>query len=636
MSGVFGHFGGSEGQALEVVRAMGTCMRHDERMTLEFAPMHPSGALGRIGIGIFNRSSQPVVAAGGAVQLCLCGEFYHQERRRAALVRDGALAPAANDAELALQVYLADGAEGLASLEGAFLVAVWDARLGILSLVNDRFGLYPHYYAHVGATLSFAPAIKGVLAAPTVPRRLDLIAVAEYTRFQQLLDERTWIEDVHLLPPASILSYRPLSDQFTLHRYWDWDKIVALAGVSFDEAVEETVRLFQRAVDAMSRPPHRVGVYLSGGLDGRTILGFLDAATPVTTLTFGVEGCRDVVYAAALARRARRPHVWVPLVDGRWVITHADQHLRLTEGLHSWMHAHGMSTLEQARRLIDVNLSGWDGGTTMGGRIDEYHTDADYRHAPDEQTFVHRLYEGFCQAFTWPGLSEAEAEALFVRPGCTELAGLARESFGAALARTAHYAPPYRADYFYLMQHVRRSTQQMLVFQRSAIEVRCPFFDYDLINFLYALPEHIRCTPNFHRAVITRRMPALTRVPHEKTDELPHSSPLVRGAHRTLQRAKRVVNRLAGPVFPIRPRLYADYENYLRTDLRLWAEDVLFDRRTTERGLFNPAEVRRLWEHHLRGEKLWTIGKLAPLLTIELVIRSLVEEDQLLPVNVVG
>lgn len=623
MSGLYAQFGGPE-PCLAVVRRMGRLMRHNDRLRTHEVQLAPYGAIGRIGLGLLNPAPQPVTAAAGMVQLFLCGEFYHHQAPRSRFVRSGALAPDADDAAFALQLYLADGPEGLARIPGAFLVAVWDGRSGVLTLVNDRFGLYPHYYAHAGGAFSLAPELKGVLAAPTVPRRLDLVAVAEYIRFQQLLGERTWVEEVRLLPPATILRYSPLSDRLALSRYWDWDAIPALPAISFGEAVDEAVRRFQRAVDAMSGPPHRLGVYLSGGLDGRTILGFLDPARPVTALTFGAAGCRDVVYGAALARRAGRPHRWFPLDDGRWVLAHADEHLALTEGMHSWMHAHGISTLAEAGTLIDVHLSGWDGGTTMGGRLDEYAADPLYRHAPDEATLSRRLYAGFCQSFTWPGLTDDEAAELFAPPGSPELAGLARTSFDAALARTAHYPAHRRADIFYLLQHVRRSTQSQIVMQRAAFEVRCPFFDYDLIDLLYGLPEAIFATPNFHRAVLTRRAPALALIPNEKDDSLPHHSPLVRGAYGTLQRGKRAVNRLAGPLFPVRPRLYADYEQYLRGELRPWAEAILFDRRTRERGLFNPAAVASLWERHQGGAEQWTIGKLAPLITLELVLRSLV------------
>lgn len=626
MSGVFGYFGPAR-PATGVAQAMALAMQHEARVVVRSGPAGPLGALGQLGIAIFNRGHQPLVDPSGRVQLWLCGEFYYQQRRRAELVGLGRLSAGADDAELALQTYLREGVTGLARLEGAFTLALWDAELGVLTLVNDRFGLYPHYYAHRAGSLGFAPEIKGLLAVPGLPRRLDLTALAEYVRFQQLLGERTWLEDVRLLPPACILHYRPADDRLTLVKYWDFEAIRPVGRISFAEAVEESIRRFERAVEAMTAPPARVGVYLSGGLDGRTILGCIRPETPVQTFTFGATGSRDVVYGAALAQRAGRPHRWFALDDGRWVLAHFERHLALTEGMHSWMHAHGISTIDAAAGLIDVHLSGWDGGTTLGGRIDEYAHDHMYRHAPDEATLAERLYEGFCQRFAWPGLTDVEARALF---GGGELVGRARESFGAELARTAHYPSPYRADYFYLLQHCRRSTQSMIVFQRAAFEVRCPFFDYGLIEWLYSLPEALRATPALHRAVITRRMPELARIPHEKDDLPPHTSQLVRGVARGIGRVQRGLNRLAGPygpLFAVRPRLYADYEGYLRAELRTWAEAILFDRRTMARGLFDQSVVRQLWERHQRGEELWTIGKIAPLITLELVLRTLVDGD---------
>jgi asparagine synthase (glutamine-hydrolysing) len=591
--------------------------------------------LGRISIGLFNAAPQPLHAQGGACCLWFCGELYHQDARRAALVHEGLLQEGADDAALALALFQREGAAGLAQLDGAFTVAVYERDLDLLTLVNDRYGLYPHYFYQAGTTFAFAPEIKGVLAAPAIPRRLDLTAVAEYARLQQLLGNRTWLEDVHLLPPATILRYSPRSGRLEQTQYWDWDAIQPAPAITFAEAAAETGRLFQRAVDEMIKPPLRAGVYLSGGLDGRTILGFIPPEVPVTAITYGQAGCRDVVYGRALAQRAGRPHRWFDFADGHWVREQSNLHLALTEGMHGWMHAHGMTTLDVASTLIDVNLSGWDGGTTLGGRIDEYATDGALRHPPNEAARTERLYDAFCHTYTWPGLTEAEAEALFSLPGRSDLLHRARASFATAVAATEHYPQPYRLDFFYLAQHVRRSTQSMIVFQRAMMEVRCPYFDYALIDFLYGLPEAILAGPQLHRTVLTQRAPALARIPNEKDDLLPHSSRLVRGSHAALQRARRGARRVAGhlglPSPTTRTRLYADYEHYLRTDLRPWAQEILFDERTIARGLFAPDAVRSLWERHQSGAELWTIGKIAPLITIELVLRSLLDEPQ--PVN---
>ena len=120
-------------------------------------------------------------------------------------------------------------------------------------------------------------------------------------------------------------------------------------------------------------------------------------------------------------------------------------------------------------------------------------------------------------------------------------------------------------------------------------------------------------------------MPDLARIPNAKTNLPPHSSRALRLAHRDIGRGRRVADRF-GPLFPERPRLYADYETYLCGELAGWAQEILFAPRTVERGLFNPNAVRDLWTRHQRGDQLWTIGKIAPLMRLELVLRRLDDE----------
>jgi asparagine synthase (glutamine-hydrolysing) len=628
MSGVFGYLENDGAtSALRCAQDMAARMRHHPYYVTDVGSPCERVALGRVSIGRLNSAPQPLCSHDGAVWLCLTGEFYHQSARRAALVEAGAIDASADDATFALQIYLREGAHGLTQLDGAFTLAVWDDRREELLIVNDRYGLYPHYYAYTTRGFAFAPEVKGALRAPGLARRIDQAALAEYVRFQQFLGDKTWFEDVRMLPPASLLRYSWRDNRLTLSRYWDWSQIGSPIRISFDEAVEEAIRLFQRAINAMTAPPLKPGVYLSGGLDGRIILGFMDHLAPVTTISFGAADCRDVVYSAQLARRAGAHHHWFPLKDGHWVRENAPLHLALNEGMHSWMHAHGITTLATARNLIDVNLSGWDGATTLGGVavLDDPIADRFYRHAPDELTLAQRLYDAFCRHLSWPGLTEAEAAPLADWAGAN-LCHTPFETLRYELTRTAHYPADRRVDYFIIEQMLRRSLQNQIIFARSAIDVRCPYFDYDLVTFMYTLPDTIRTDPAFRRAIVTRRMPQLAQVPYDKDNLLPHSNRVVRGSHALMQRAKGFVNRRVARVFPEHTTLYANYEHYLRTDLREWAEQILFDNRTLERSLFNQDVVRSLWERHLSGKELWTIGKIAPLITIELTMRYLYDE----------
>jgi len=63
--------------------------------------------------------------------------------------------------------------------------------------------------------------------------------------------------------------------------------------------------------------------------------------------------------------------------------------------------------------------------------------------------------------------------------------------------------------------------------------------------------------------------------------------------------------------------------NRLCSDLREWGESILFDERTLERGIFSPAFLRSIWARHQSGQEMHTIGKIAPIMTYEMMLRRL-------------
>jgi len=321
-----------------------------------------------------------------------------------------------------------------------------------------------------------------------------------------------------------------------------------------------------------------------------------------------------------------RHHVH-PLMDGRWVLDHMPAHLALTEGFHSFVHMHGVSMLEEARARIDVNLTGWDGGTILRARVVEYDRDEPFRHYASEQDLERRLFDASCRDLTWPGLTDTEADRLTAST-LPDLPRLAFDSHTDHVRRTACFDPDRRADYFIAQHHLRRLTSNMVVMARAAVDVRCPYFDYGLVDLSYGLPDAVRATPVYFRALLARLAPRLTWIPYEADLRLPHPNASVRWVHALPMRVAHRLRRWGLPAGLDRPRLYADYEEYLRADLREWAAGLLFDRRTAERGLFDQRAARALWERHLSGRELWTIGKIAPLIAIEQACRYLVDDDE--------
>jgi asparagine synthase (glutamine-hydrolysing) len=327
----------------------------------------------------------------------------------------------------------------------------------------------------------------------------------------------------------------------------------------------------------------------------------------------------DVQYARQIARASGSDHYWFELPDGSWVKEYVDFHLDLTEGFHSWIHMHGISMLDRARELIDVNLTGWDGHTIVGS---DWDVDPQLISPVDDAALTCYLFYLFNQKATWPSIDEPEEQLLYSEPLASKLGGLAFDSFRQELAPYLSCRPEARWRYFYLRNHCGRMTKNMITMARSHIEARFPFFDYDLFDFLDALPLEIRRDRRLHRAIAERGAPLLSRIPYDEYgNQIPTSSTWIQFKHKMTAKVKRGINKHIFPVFPSYTTLYADYEDYLRGELREWAEAILYDPRTVERGIFNPSFVRSLMNRHLSGMEEWTIGKIAPILTYEMMLR---------------
>lgn len=609
MSGVFGVVDKNRfGDVKSLMLKMASVQKHQPWYKIEhYVDEANRFALGRIGVGIFNKTPQPVWNDDRSIALVMSGEIYHSSQL--GFEDDNRPEPGI------LRLYQSEGEGFAARLKGAFILAIWDGYAQKLVIANDRFGMYNLFYAQVKGRFIFAPEMKGILCDGQVGCQPDWTAFAQSMRFQHLLGDRTFFEGVHLLPGASVLVFDARAGQVSIRPYWTYAEMPHRPNLAFEEAVEETGRLMRAAVRRLSGDTYRPGVFLSGGLDSRTIIAMIERK-PVASLTFGAAKSRDAVYGGKIAKKVRSEHHWINLPDGKWVIDHADEHLELTEGYHSWIHMHGISGLPLAREVMDCNLTGWDGGTVMGHPES---TDALQSDPVSEDAFLAHQYHLYIQRFTWPGLTEAEERLLYHDGVRNQLLGVAFDSFRSELEKYANFRRDVRHEFFYIDNHCRRLTHNMVVFGRSHIEFRFPFFDYDLFDFVYSLPNSFRTGRRLYLAMLMKEIPNVVGIPYAN-DELPP-----RAGNQVLTkiwyRLKRAMNNHIYPLFPDYQTLYADYENYLRGDLREWAEGILLDGRLADRQIFNNSFIETLWKRHLSNREIHTIGKFAHIMTYEMMLR---------------
>ncbi len=128
-------------------------------------------------------------------------------RLDAHLVRHGVNFTGDSVIELLMHGLSSEGPRFLASLNGCFAAALWDRERQRLTLVSDRFGMRPLYWAQTEGGLVFASEIKALLAVPGLSRKTSSEGLGQFFAFGQYLGDRTSFEAISVLPAASVLEF---------------------------------------------------------------------------------------------------------------------------------------------------------------------------------------------------------------------------------------------------------------------------------------------------------------------------------------------------------------------------------------------------------------------------------------------
>ena len=292
-----------------LLQAMLKRMRHQPWYTQDsWVETSGTAALGRIGLGYINTAPQPAVNEDGSKRAVLEGEIYDYASLRKAIEATGRRFRGDGSAELLLHGWELEGVAFIRRLNGCFSAAVWDDRVGTLTLLNDRFGMRPLYYSHSPGRLLFGSEIKALLADPDLSRSTDPRGLAEFFTFGQYLGRTTSFAAVSLLPAAGVLTFNVEADRVELSRYARLGESWNYQAASQSESLERIDNALSQSVARCTNGTSNLGLSLSGGLDARTILGLIDPVQPVKTLCLGMEGSIDVNCAAELARLTNRPH----------------------------------------------------------------------------------------------------------------------------------------------------------------------------------------------------------------------------------------------------------------------------------------------------------------------------------------
>jgi asparagine synthase (glutamine-hydrolysing) len=250
----------------------------------------PSAALGmrRLSIIDLPGGRQPIFNEAGNVGIVFNGEIYNFHQLRKRLEERGHTFHTNSDTEVIVHAYEEWGEQCVRELRGMFAFAIWDARSSGTTgdaarhahvfLARDRMGIKPLYYAYADGALLFASEVRALIASGRVAPRIAQDSLESYLLFGSVAEPTTLVEGVFSLPPGHslMMSADAPPSKPTPKPYWDFaDAALRAEGPqprNLAEAAKQLRPLLEETVSHHLIADVPLGVFLSSGLDSTALV----------------------------------------------------------------------------------------------------------------------------------------------------------------------------------------------------------------------------------------------------------------------------------------------------------------------------------------------------------------------------
>jgi len=502
-----------------------------------------------------------------------------------------------------------------------FALAIWDDKRRHLLLARDRLGKKPLFYYSTPKLFAFASEAKALFRIPEIVPQVDTEGFPAFFLYGYVPTPGTLYRGIRKLSPGHLLQVDSDGEVRT-EEYWELP-VRSNSESSRPSAAEACARVRELVTAAVRRrlvADVPLGAFLSGGIDSSIVVGVMSQLMHERVRTFSIGFAVDrrfdeTSYARLASKRFGTLHTEfivepssVDLVER--LVWHHDGPFADSSAIPTYL----LSRL--AREHVTVALSGDGGDELFAGYLRFYATllseglPAWMRHA------AHKLFSSlpewghnrnpffrlkkfagsaslpFIERFSrWIAVFYEDLPRLL--PGCQEngRAPAPIALLEPCLQRSEGVSPLTRLLYLNLKTYL---LDDLLVkmdrcSMAHALEVRSPFLDRDLMEYVFTLPDPMKLRWGQTKVMLRKAFADL--VPQE-----------------ILRRGK------MGFGVPLRA--------WFTTELRDYIRDMLLAPDARLRGYLDRGYVRQLCEDHISGRadhshRLWT------LLTFEVWLRQL-------------
>ncbi len=455
--------------------------------------------------------AQPMTDPATGNVIVFNGEIYNHLKLRCDLEPLGATFVGTSDTETLLAAYRLWGEAMLPRLKGMFAFAVYDRASDSIFLARDRFGIKPLYCWRGRDAFVFASEIRGIVRYGGL--RSTRASVTAYLQWGCCPHSGLFYPEVFELPVGSHL--RIVAGQETKPLpYWPPARLPDPAPAGGRPAVVRRTReLLEAAVHEHILSDVPVACFLSGGIDSSVITALAARELHRGLHTFSV-GFDDATYdesqyARLIASRYQTDHTEIRLASEEVIETVKEAVLSMDlpsmDGINSYIVAK-----EVAKKGFKVALAGVGGDEIFGGY-------------PQFRSLPRLKFLALAPRPLFGLLLKLKKARHFLTDTPSRMdAGLFaqwwRRSWNASLLRELGLASrpipaeprPELVDDFakiswselshYMRDMLLRDSDQMSM--AVSLEVRVPFLDHELVEFVLGLPASVKEKPGLVKSLL--------------------------------------------------------------------------------------------------------------------------------------
>lgn len=543
-------------------------------------------------IDLSENANQPQTDGSGRFIIILNGEIYNFRDVKRSIPDYQFLTN--SDTEAVVAAYAAYGPDCLSLLNGMFALAIWDKVERSLFIARDRLGVKPLYYAvtNNGAFL-FASEIRSILESGLVEKKISRDGLYDYLMYQSVYAPRTIVDGITQLGAGE---YAIVKDgEISRHSYWQLEN--AKADAEFDDEAEVKDRVRTLLLESAERrlvSDVRVGAFLSGGIDSSAVVGLMSEVSdqPVDTFSVVFDDGRfdESKYSDLISKRFDTRHTRIQLTPND-LLSSLPEAIRSIDS----PSGDGINTYVVSKAVrnagIKVALSGLGGDElfagypnflrwfkakngllsklprsvrSAGGKILAQSSNSRYRRAADllDQPAIElaNIYPLFRQV-----MSQQDANEYC--PTAVDLP----TTIKAILEKKADKIEDFPLLSQFTIAELLGYTQSVLLkdtdqfSMASALEVREPFFDYKLVEYVLRIPDKIKY-PRYPKSLLVDALAPML------PDEIVHRTKM-------------------GFAFP--------WAEWMRNELSAFCAERI--RSLEQRDLLDPLVLNRRWSDFLSG-----------------------------------